>query len=487
MTSSYTEVPVEIISGHYQSRSKMLTSQKCINMYIETQNTGRSPRAAMCWPGEKKVFDGANAVHSGITHYEFEGRKVVFIMSGILYQMGEDLTPVPLGLVPFTSDRVQMATDNYHIMWRTEGSIAFYKNNFILGGPGQTYIYDRDSLALDRLFDIRFRPNNLANYTLAVLESTIDQDSTNYLRPVFNDRRTINADAVGDGIRQIFVFQDKLYVGGERSIQIFYATGDAVTPLAPYDQAVSDKVGVASSHSMASSNTYLYFLGNDNSIYRMSGAQVENITPGSISAELRKADTSNAYGAMVPMEGQQFYILQIPESDLTMVYSETTGEFTRLQTGVQKSAHLMRSYIYAFNQHLITDRRNGNIYRWDFDAYESNGSTMLRQIDTMPITGSNVGVLGNQMIFGYMDIKLELGVGNNDFPNPQLNIEYSVDGGIGFKSTQPIPLQAEGQKFYRARWNDCFVFYDLVIRLKVTAGVFVAFHSASVALQPGGY
>lgn len=483
MSSDYVEVPVEIVSGHYQSRSKSANSQKCINMYIETQSTGRSPKSALCWPGEKSLSSGDDAsINRGMIHYGQFGERVYFLRDSALYRLTPDggVTEVVSGI--FGLGRLPMATDNFHVLIRTGGSIAFFKNNFILAGAGDTYIWDGSTL---ELLDIPF--GGLDRYTLATLEDSLQSNSPDYLKPQFNGQRTVKAGAVIDQIKQVYVFQEKLYVGGERSIQIFYMTESRTEPLAPYDQAVSDKVGVASSFSMASSNQYLYFLGNDNSVYRMASAQVENITPGTIAAELRRANTNKAYGVVVPMDGQHFYIVQIEDSDLTLVYSETTGEFVRLQTGVDKSAHLMQSYIYAFRKHIVSDRRNGNIYEWDFDTYTSNGETQLRQIDTQPINGSKIGVLGDQMIFGYMDIKLELGVGNADFPNPLLNVEYSIDGGLSFKTSQPIPLQAEGQKFYRARWNDCFVFYDLVIRLKVTAGVFVGFHSASVALQKGGY
>lgn len=495
MTSDYVEVPVEIVSGHYQSRSKMMNSQKCINMYIETQSTGRSPKGAMCWPGEKLLSAGdADSYHQGMIRFNASGERLYFVRDNKLYRMllNGEVTEVVDGV--FGADRLEMATDNFHILIRTGGSIAYFKNNFVLAGTGQTYIWDGTSL---EILDI---PNGgLDRFTIATLEDTIQPDSPDYLTPVFNGVRTYKVNADLDEILQIYTFQEKLYVGGRRGIQIFYSTDDANTPLLPYDQAISDGVGVGSQYSMASSNSYLYFLGSDNNIYRMASAQVENITPGSIAAEIRRANdgilsvVTKAVGTVVSLEGQHFYILNAPADEtrgkpgFTIVYSETTGEFTRLQTGLDRGAHLMHSYQYVYGKHIVSDIRNGNIYEWDFDTFTSNGETMLRQIDTQPINGSQIGVLGDQMIFGYMDLKVELGVGNNDFPNPMLQVEYSIDGGLTFKTAQSVPLQAAGQKFYRARWNDCFVFYDLVIRLKVTSGVFVGFHSASIAIQKGGY
>lgn len=477
MSSSYRDAPIELTGGDKRSRSKQWSSQKCINLFIDVQESGRTSSAVVAWPGEVLRYSGSgSAVNRALFFHDDEPYQVV---TGAVYKLNENGTRTLLTNLP-GSGRVSVASDGNNIVFRLQGSVDYINRRFVMCGSGTTYVWNNGSLTTLSI------PPSVTEYS--VFASNITNASVGEITIVGGD--IIQIDTVINASKQIYVFQQKIFVGGSRSFHLFYMADSDSNPIRPLPQAASNRVGVASDFSMASSNNYLYLLGNDNAIYRTQSGQLEPISNSSITDLLRSVDTSTAYGTVVSIESQFFYILQCrsaTNTGVTLVYSEKTNRFTTLQTGVTQAPHLIQSYIYAYNKHLVSDYRNQNIYEWTFDEYESNGNVLLRQLQTPTISGRELGVMSEGMIFGYLDLTCEFGVGNADVVNPVVRIEYSLDGGLSFREGEPIYLGRQGQGFWRGRSNDCFFFYDMVIRMSVTDPAFVSFHAASIGVQKGGY
>jgi hypothetical protein len=293
------------------------------------------------------------------------------------------------------------------------------------------------------------------------------------------------AETYPDDLVQVYSWNERVYMGGEQSIEVWYNSGTGSPPFDKVQQSTAD-VGVASPYSMVNSEDYLYFLGHDNVVYRMSTYQPQSVTPSAICKEIRESETSDAQGYMVKIDGQSFYILQLPTTGLTLAYSESTGEWIKLMSGTS-GRHLINGYCYIYGKNLICDYANGNVYEWDTETYTSNGSVIIRQRDSAPINGIALGAIGRRLLMGRAELIMETGVGNTDEPDPEVMFSCSIDGGRSFTNEDWVKIGREGESVKRVEWYNMKSAYDFVIRVKVSDPCFIGIHSASIDIRDAGW
>lgn len=463
-------VPVNFIGGENNSRSRFWSSQSSVNLYVDVQKDGRTPSALLPWPGEKMFSAGPPGTTRGmIEHNEL----LYLIVDQDLIEIDSLGNRTNRGTIPGTS-RCVMATDGTNLVIRTGGKSYNYVSTVaeIVDADlenAKTVAYVNSTMIYQGL-DARVGVANSGDPNLI--------DGLNYA----------TAEAYPDDLVQIFAFNERLYFGGKQSLEIWYFTGEGTPPIDKIQQSTT-KVGVSSPYSMSSTNEYLYFLGSDNVVYRVSAYQPESVTPSSIAKEFREAYTDDAQGYCVQLDGQWFYIVQLPTAGLTLAVSEATGEWIRLSTGVTPDfpRHLMNGYSFTYGKHLICDYQTGDVYEWDFDTYTSNGSTIIRQRDSAPINGLQLGLPGGRLLMSRAELMMETGVGNTDEPDPEVMFSASFDGGRSFTNEDWIKLGREGECIRRVEWYNMDSFYDAVIRLRVSDPNFVGIHSAAIDLKGAGW
>ena len=462
-------VPVNFVGGENKSRSPQWSSQSSVNLYVDVQGSGRGPSALLPWPGEKMFSAGV----SGTTRGMIEHNSLLYlIVDTDLLEIDQDGNRTSRGTIPGTG-RCSLATDGTNLVIRNGSSTYLYTNSV-------STITDSD----------------LENaQTIAVLNNQFIYQGTGARFGVSNagDPSVIDglnyatAETYPDDLVQVYSFNEKVYMGGYRSIEVWYNSGTGSPPFDRIQQSTAE-VGVASPFCMANSDQYLYFLGSDNVVYRTSSYQPESVTPSAIAKEIREAVTSDAQGYVVNLDGQHFYILQLPTSSLTLAYSEVTGEWIRLSTGTTPDLprHLINGYSYTFGKHLICDYDSGDVYEWDFDTYTSNGSTIIRQRDSAPINGLQLGSPGKRLLMSRAEFIMETGVGNSDVPDPEIMVSASYDS-QSFTNEDWIKIGREGEKVHRVEWYNMRSSYDIVLRVRVSDPCFTGFHSAAIDLKEAGW
>lgn len=464
----YQTIPFDFVGGESKSRSKFWSSQSSVNLYVDKQATGRTSEALLPWPGEKAFSTGVASNNRGM-HVTSTG--VLYIVNdNTLYTVNSSGTQTNLGVINGGS-MCSFADDGTNLLIREKGSIAFINQQFIVAGPGLTYIYNGTTLS--NIVLPTLGPSNWA-------VSNAGDPNT------FNVVNVGTAEAVGDVLNQVFVHQQKVYLAGSRSIEPFYDSDVGSPSFTRIEQGVVNNLGVASSHSMAATSSFIYFLGHDGVVYRVNTFQPQSITPSSIAKEISDIDYTNALGFTCSLHGANFYILQFPAADLTLVYSEYSNEWNRLSSGISLSRHLMNGYVYAYNKHLVVDNNSSDIYEWDFDTYQSNGSVIIRQRDTAPINGLSLGAPGKRLMMEKATFVMETGVGNSLSENPKIMVSVSYDGGRSFTNEDWIEIGREGEAFRRVDWYHMASFYDAVFRVRVSDPVFIGFHSGSIRLRVAG-
>lgn len=463
-------VPVNFVGGENNSRSRFWSSQSSVNLYVDNQGSGRTPTALLPWPGEKMFSAGVAGTTRG---FEFHNDKVYLIVDTGLIEIDSLGNRTNVGTIP-GANRCSLASDGTNLVIRT-GSATYRYNGTV------TTITDSD---LENAQTLTYINNQMIyqgtgqRFGVANAGDPITIDGLNYA----------SAESYPDDLVQIYSFNERVYMGGESSLEIWYNSGEGSPPFDRIQQSTT-QVGVASPFSMANSDEFLYFLGDDDVVYRVSAYQPESVTPSAIAKEFRESVTSDAQGYVVQLDGQHFYIVQLPTSNKTFAVSERTGEWIRLSTGTTPDfpRHLMNGYVFAFGKHLICDYDSGDVYEWDFDTYTSNGSTIIRQRDSAPINGLQLGFPGKRLLMSRAEIMMETGVGNTDSPDPELMISSSIDGGRSFSNEDWIKLGREGESVRRVEWYNMLGFYDVIIRIRVSDPCFTGIHSAAIELREAGW
>lgn len=464
----FKAVPVNFIGPESKSRSKTFSSQSSINFYIDTQTQGRTPQALMPWPGEKVWSSGSTAVSRGMGCM---GGVPYIVTDTSLYSIDADGVKTEIGEV-LGSERCSFATDGTNLVIRTGSA---------------TYLYDSSTLSLVTDTDLENAQtvtflNNQAIYQgtnkrFGVADAGVPNaiDGLSYA----------SAEAYGDNLVQVYSFQEKVYMLGERSIEVWYNSG-AGDP--PFDsiQGSTSNVGTASPFSAANTTDFLYFVGADDVVYRVSGYQPQSVTPSSIAKVLRESITSDAEGYCFVVEGQWFYLINLPSSNITLLFSESTNEWTRLSSGTDYGRHLINGYCYAYGKHLVLDKDTDNVFEWDFDTYESNSETLIRERVSAPINAAQAGIGGERLLMDGIELIMETGVGNTDEPNPQIMVSFSYDGGRSFADETWVEIGREGESVQRVRVDNMASFYDLLIKVRVSDPNFISIHGASIRLKTAG-
>ncbi len=463
----YTTVPINFVGGESKSRSKFWSSQSSVNLYVDKQSSGRSPSALLPWPGEKAWSTGTSGINRGM-HVTSTG-KIYVVLGNTLYKVDQFGAQTSIGSID-GSARCTFADDGTNVLIRITGSVSYINRQFILAGPGKTYIYNESTLEIISLPAI-------SDSGWSVSDAG-DPDS-------FTSVNVGSAEAMGDPLKQVFVHQQKVYLCGSKSIEPFYDSDVGSPSFTRIEQGVINTLGVASPWSMAATTAFIYFLGSDGVVYRINTFQPQSITPSSIAKEISDIDCTSAVGFTCSLHGANFYILQFSR-DLTLAYSELSGEWSRLSSGTSLARHLMNGYGYAYEKHLVADTDSSDIYEWDFDTYQSNGSVIIRQRDTAPINGLSLGAPGKRLLMNKATFIMETGIGSSLSENPKIMVSASYDGGRSFTNEDWIEIGREGEAFRRIDWYNMASFYDLVLRVRVSDPVFTGFHGGSIDLKVAG-
>lgn len=461
-------VPVIFVGSDNQSRSRYWGSESTINFYTDYQRSGRTESALLPWPGEKAFSASGTGTSRGMVCHN---GLVYLVENEELVEISSTGTRTSRGAIR-GSGRCSFASDGTNLVIRT-GAEAYLYNTTL------STITDPD---LENAQTVAYLNNQFiyqgtgGRFGVSDAGAPASIDGLNYA----------TAETTGDSLVQVYSFKERIYLGGSESIEMWYNSGVGSPPFDRVQQS-SINLGVASPFSMANSYDYLYFVGSDKLVYRMSAYQPELITPSSIAKELRQSEVFDAQGYVVKLDGQTFYIVQLPTSNKTFAVSEHTGDWIRLATGVSAGRHLINGYCYAFGKHLVSDYRNGNVYEWDFDTHESNSTTLIRQRDSAPINGMALGVPGSRLVMNRFELIMETGVGNHSIPNPKVMVSGSVDGGRSWFNEDWIELGREGESVKRIEWYDVRTFYDLIVRVRISDPAFVAIHGANIDLKTAGW
>lgn len=234
------------------------------------------------------------------------------------------------------------------------------------------------------------------------------------------------AEAKGDeGVLPV-AFESKLYLGGQKTIEVWSDTGAAAFP---FERDTVIPRGFMSKYAVAEFDETLAFVDDLARVVRLVGYTVSVISNADVERDIRRTvDLSQQTDLEMfawATGGHQFLVLT--GHDWTWVYDAAT-KLWHSKEAFLTTKWKGRGYLRAFNKHIVGSFTEGKVYEMHHDIYEEAGEPLIKRLRS-PIIG-NVGVTTE---FNQLDLDVAMAVGllssDDNEADPKVQLRWSDDGG----------------------------------------------------------
>lgn len=441
--------PLPLVGPTYTNRSLPISSQVTRNFYIEVNQQGGEIVSLQPFPGLKLFATGTGKARG------------TGVLNGVLYEvMGTTLNKISSN---GTVASIGTIAGSGRCVLQSDGT-----NLVITTGETKPYTYDGTTLTLGTDADLP----NASTCTYINRRMVYDGNNGDVVFADLDAPLTVNsanviiAEAKPDDMKAVYAYKNQVLAFGDASIQPMYNSGSGNPPYT-FILNSTQEIGLKAVHSVCSNNNFLYFLGSDLNIYQMSGLSIRPIGNPAIGQAIENYTTkSDAFGVCFTIDSMNFYMLSFPTGNETWLFNELAGVWTNIAYG-DGNQHLIASYEFVYDKHLVSDRRNGNIYELDFDTYTDNGDTIHRQRDTISINGKTFGRAGEKLFMDRLELTIDPGQ-SLVTAESQIIMQYSDDNGKTWSSERWQSIGAQGEYFYKISWLQLGDFYNRMFRFKMT-------------------
>lgn len=260
----------------------------------------------------------------------------------------------------------------------------------------------------------------------------------------------IEAEGQPDGLTGGIVLEDKVWLFGKSSIEVWGLTDNADAPLARVGGATIEQGCIAQASItkvQTPEGTQIAWVANDLTI-RMSGSATGNkISSHDVDRAVKScADPSSIEAFSYNFEGHVF--VQFNCAEWTWVYDATTGLWHEEKTyGLtrRKSSYMMdfsgKTLVGAFDAAVV--------YEIASSAMDDDGQPLVCEVFT-PIDHAFPNDVEYNAL--YIDTLAGTGItgGTNDIANPRIGVRWSFDGGKNFGNWRVLETGKSGKHRQRA-------------------------------------
>lgn len=174
---------------------------------------------------------------------------------------------------------------------------------------------------------------------------------------------------------------------------------------------------------------------------------------------------SDATAFSYMLGGHPFYQISFPTAGKSWVYDAVSGDWFRVQSGLNGERHRAEIRFDYLNKPRVTDFENGNIYTIDPDVYTDNGMPRPWEISSRHVFRDL-----NVMRQASIQIDFETGVGLIDGQgvDPQAMLQISRDNGHTWGNEIWRSMGKIGEYLRRVIWRRLGRGYDFVFKIRGT-------------------
>lgn len=456
------DAPLPILGNAYEHYSQDLSSQTLKNWYVEVNRDTSKPVSLQPFPGQS-VFSSGTSVDGGL--YTWKG--VTYKIDGTtLYSVDSAGTRTSIGTIAGVGVCSFAAID---------GEMAIVRD-------GNVYTYDGTTLTTES--DADFESPEFVD--LINQQALYDGNNNRFCISDAADLGSINglnfatAETQPGTLQRVFVFKEIIYVCTDTYIVQWWNDGSGNPPVEKITGTVMD-IGVKEPRSMAKNQNFMYFLGDDSVVYRISSSEPQKVSTIPLSTAFKGYDTTGAVGLCFPLRGQEFYSIYFPQQQKTWLFSESGGwsELTYKDTEVGLP---ITSYTENYSKQLFSI--DGDIVALDDSLFRSGTDVMYKERISDKIDAGIFGqqYLGKEVEHNRLTITAEI-VGLLD-DAPHIILGISDDGGRNFSD---ITIQGGqlGQYVWLFEAYDLGSAIDRRYRIRVTDNVKCSIQGGSMEVNLG--
>jgi len=451
-------IPLAVNS--YQARSKPLSAQRLVNLYPETSPPDAKSRVVLIGTPGLALFA---TVGTGPVRGLQRMNNVLYAVSGIeVYKIAADGTATKLGDVT-GSGPVSMADNG---------------SQLVIVGDGKGWVCD--GVTVVRITDPDFPPPSSVAWVDGYHVFTrVDTGqffiSSLYAATTYDALDYATAESLPDNAVAVFVDHREVWVFGEHSVEVWFNSGNATFPFERVTGASLER-GCGGRYTIAKVDNSVFWLGEDNIVYRADGYTPVRISTHAIEYAIAKAG-GQPRGWTYTQEGHAFYVLSY--ADATFVFDATVGLWHERQ-----SHNLARWRVdcgqVCYGQNLVGDHETGQVYALDLDTYSENGAVMVRVATSPPIHAD-----GKKFTMAFFEIEIESGAGlaSGQGADPQVMLEWSDDGGATWSNEHWTSMGQRGDFSHRPIWRRLGQAVSRIMRVTIAEPIKVAIIAANTDVK----
>lgn len=384
-------------------------SEELINMYAKKTSGGKYQYNLVHTPGLAPFLELPTFPVKAL-HYN-KGRAFA-VTSSKMYEIFNDGSFTELGDVEFAG-RVVVEDNGIQVVM-VDGIKGFYwdaTTNLVveLSGdgwyPAKTVTYQDGYFIFERKSSGQYFISDLLSVTLDPLNFSTAEGQPDNLVGVISDHR------------EVFLF-------GTETIQVVYNSGAADFPFETNQGAFIEK-GCASPYTISKINNTIYFIGSDLMVYQMQGYTPARISNSAVEKTMLNVSLDDAYSFTYQDEGQLFYMLTIPESNITWCYEVSTGAWHKRES-YQFGRHSSNCSIFFHSKTLVGDFQNGIIYQMSRKHYKDDVDPIIRTFVIPTISNNRNYITVDSLQF---DLSVGVGLVDGQGNDPEARVYYSKDSG----------------------------------------------------------
>jgi hypothetical protein len=461
-------VPFPIVGPTYVNRSLPVSAQITRNFYIDLSPNGNEPVSLQPFPGCKSFATTTGGVNRGMGRLN----NVLYTVTGnTLHKVAANAVTTSIGTID-GSGRCELETDGTNLIITT--------------GSGKPYTYDGTTLTQGTDVDLP----NASTVTYINRRVVYDGADADIVFADLDAPLTVNslnvtiAESEPDDMLAVKAHNSQVYAFGATSIEPYYNSGVGNPPYEAITNSTED-LGLHAIHSVASNKDFVYFLGSDLVPYRIAGLAVQPIGNPAIGQAIRNyTDSSDAFGVAFRFDSLSFYLLSFPTGNETWLFNEQSSLWTNLSYGIGEQ-HLISDYQFIYNKHIVSDRRNGNIYELDFDTFTDNNDVIQRVRDTISISGKTFGIPSNTIFMDRLELMIETGQ-SLVTSDADIIMQFSDDNGRSWSTERWASVGQQGDFTYKLEWFSLGMFKNRMFRFTMTDPIKWVILSAVADIE-GGY
>lgn len=469
------------VGAAYSGRSRTINDEACVNLYLETTRTAPTgdgsshgagtvkPAALLGTPGLKKFNEATTTVGCRGT-YPLSEAFTVGIFDSAMTVIGSGFylfnprIGTPIGGTPFGV----VADDGRPVTFATNGRAGV---QFIVCSGGTLYIFDPAGSGVMHAVVLPFAGKAvmcgfLDGYFLVLEENTPTiwfsalEDGTSWDALDFFTRSS-----TPDDIVSFKVVSGRIWTFGRQSIEVFYNSGDALTPFIPYPGSVLPYGTVSPWAVVLHGRTLVWIaqsqeVGSVPSIMSVTfGGFPQAVSTPAIDLVLARATTlTDVEGFTYAQEGHVFVGFTFPSVGVageTWVVDVSEGYLWHQRAAWNSAVGRFEQWaargLCAIGPYSICgDWTTGNLYTIDLDTYTDNTRPIVRKRRAPYLSNDNQWLFVDQIELG---IESGVGLNSGQGSDPQVMLSISRDSA---KSWGPIELASigkQGEDEARAVWR----------------------------------